>query len=62
MVAEKGVYPFTVPSATYANINASVYATDDNTFTLSSSSSTLIGTLAGIDPVTGQTWVKVLGS
>src|ERR1700744_3092044 len=60
MEALKGTFALTVPSATYANINANVYATDDGTLTLSSSSSTLIGTLAGIE--NGQTYVKLLGS
>ena|SRR6185437_15413563 len=60
MEALKGIYALTVPSATPANINANVYATDDGTLTLSSSSSTLVGTLAGIE--NGRTFVKLLGS
>jgi hypothetical protein len=58
--ALKGIYGLTVPSAVFANINASVYATDDGTLTLSSSSATLVGTLVGIE--NGQTYVKLLGS
>jgi len=35
MEALKGVYALTVPNAGFANIEQPVYATDDNTFTLS---------------------------
>ena len=59
MEALKGTYALTVPSATWANINANVYATDDGTFTLTVGSNTLVGTLAGIE--NGQTFVKLLG-
>ncbi len=53
----------TVPSATYANIGAPVYAagTDDNTLTLTQTGSLVqIGTLVGI--VNGQTFVSIIGS
>ena len=59
MEALKGTYALTVPSATYANVNANVYATDDGTLTLTASSNMLVGTLAGIE--SGQTYVKLLG-
>ena len=60
VIALKGTYAITVPSATHANINAIVYATDDNTATLTASTNLPIGTLAGIEG--GQTFVKLLGS
>ena len=60
MEALKGVFALTVPSATPANINASVYATDDATLTLTASTNMLVGTLAGIE--NGQTYVKLLGT
>ena len=37
MEALKGIFALTVPSATFANINQNVYATDDSTLTLSNS-------------------------
>jgi hypothetical protein len=58
--ALKGTYALTVPSAVEANINASVYATDDGTLTLTASTNMLVGTLAGIE--NGQTYVKLLGT
>ncbi|HQU16631.1 MAG TPA: hypothetical protein PLO69_11090 [Gammaproteobacteria bacterium] len=60
MEALKGTFGLTVPSATYANINAPVYATDDGTLTLTASTNMQVGTLAGIE--NGQTYVKLLGS
>jgi hypothetical protein len=56
-----GTWGIPVPGATWANLHANVYATDDNTLTLTAGSNLLIGTLAGIDPVAG-TFVKLLGS
>jgi hypothetical protein len=55
----KGIYALTVPAAVYANVNANVYATDDQTLTLTASTNMLVGTLAGIE--NGQTYVKLLG-
>jgi hypothetical protein len=59
MEALLGTFALTVPTATPANIHAAVYATDDNTFTLTGGSNMQIGTLAGIE--NGQTYVKLLG-
>ncbi len=56
----RGVYAITVPAATAANINATVYCTDDDTATLTVGSNLPIGTLVGIE--NGQTYVKLLGS
>ena len=56
----KGTFALTVPSATVSNIGAAVYATDDNTLTLTASTNLQVGTLAGIE--NGQTYVKLLGS
>ena len=50
----------TVPGATAANINAAVYASDDNTFTLTAGSNLQIGTIVGFDGA--QTIVKLLGT
>lgn len=58
--AMRGTYQITVPAATSANINAAVYATDDNTFTLTASTNLQVGTIAGFDGA--QTYVKLLGS
>ena len=58
--ALKGTYLITVPGAAAANVNAAVYATDDNTYTLTAGSNLQIGTLAGFDGA--QTFVKLLGS
>ena len=58
--ALKGTFALTVPTATPANINANVYATDDATLTLTASTNMLVGTLAGIE--NGQTYVKLLGT
>jgi len=56
---KKGIYPLAVPSATTANVNAAVYATDDNTLTLTNTGALLqVGTLAGIE--NGQTYVKLI--
>ncbi len=60
VTALKGIYAITVPAATHANINATVYATDDDTATLTASTNLPIGTLVGIEA--GQTYVKLLGS
>ena len=61
--ALRGCFALTVPGATAANIGEPVYATDDNTFTLSAPGSgfaVAIGTLSGID--NGQTYVLMAGS
>jgi hypothetical protein len=53
----------TVPAATFANINAPVYATDDATLSLAAPGSGFagkVGVLIGID--NGQTYVKVQGN
>lgn len=62
VVVERGRWQFQVPSATPSNIGASVYATDDNTTTLSSGSGAnlLMGTLDGIDK--GLYYVRVSGT
>ena len=55
-------FALTVPAATVANINAPVYATDDNTLTLAKPGSGfqgIVGYLAGID--NGQTYVQLQG-
>ena len=65
VTAMKGCWALTVPSATYSNIGAPVYATDDNTCQLTAPTSGFeqaIGTLAGIDQATGQTYVLMAGS
>lgn len=60
VVAHKGTWGLTVPSATTGSVLAAVYATDDGTLTLSSAGSPLqVGTLAGIE--SGQTYVSLLG-
>jgi hypothetical protein len=62
IVAGAGTYALTVPGATAANINAAVYATDDNTLTLTAPTSGFegkVGYLAGID--NGQTYVALSG-
>ena len=58
--ALKGAFVLTVPGATAANINAAVYASDDNTFTLTAGSNLQIGTIVGFDGA--QTIVKLLGT
>jgi hypothetical protein len=66
VIGLKGTWSLTVPGVTQANIgtylNVPVYATDDNTLTLSSNSGAnlQIGTVAGID--NGQTYVNIAGS
>ncbi len=63
VAALRGCYSLTVTGATASHINGSVYATDDNTFTLSAPGSgfeAAIGTLSGID--NGQTYVLMAGS
>ena len=57
--ALKGTWGIPVPSATAANINANVYATDDGTLTLTAGSNLLVGTLVGIEG--GLTYVSLLG-
>lgn len=60
IVAAFDTFALTVPGATAANINAPVYATDDNTLTLTAPGSgftAVIGYLVGID--NGQTYVKI---
>jgi hypothetical protein len=56
-------FALTVPSATFANINAPVYATDDGTLTLTAPTTGFtgkVGYLAGIE--NGQTYVRIQGS
>jgi hypothetical protein len=60
VVAMKGCWALTVPSATTANIGAAVYASDDNTLTLTAGSLHQVGILAGIEG--GQTYVQMIGS
>ena len=60
VVGQMDCYRLTVPSATVANIGAPVYATDDNTLTLTKPSAGfegVVGYLAGID--SGATWVEL---
>lgn len=59
VVARKGCWALTVTGATAANINAPVYATDDNTLTLTAGSNLLVGNLTGIE--NGQTYVTLIG-
>lgn len=63
IVAERGSFALAVGSAGVANINAEVYATDDNTFTLTAPTSGFtapIGKINGIE--NGQTWVLLEGA
>jgi hypothetical protein len=61
VVGQKGTFALVVPAATVSNINATVYATDDQTLTLTNSGSLLtVGTLAGIDAA--KTYVSIAGS
>lgn len=60
VVGRTGTYSLTVPSATFANIGAAVYASDDATLTLTQPSTGFtqpVGTLVGIE--NGQTWVQI---
>lgn len=60
VVGQMDCFKLAVPSATPANIGAPVYATDDNTLTLTKPSSGfegVIGYLAGIEA--GATWVTL---
>ncbi len=62
VIATFDTYALTVPSATPANINAPVYASDDNTLTLTLPTTGFtgkVGYLAGIEG--GQTYVKLEG-
>jgi hypothetical protein len=60
VVGLKGTFALTVPSATAANINATVYASDDSTLTLTAGTLLAAGTLVGIE--NGQTYVQMIGS
>jgi hypothetical protein len=63
VVASRESYALTVPSATYANIGAPVYAIDDGTLTLTQPTTGFtgpIGTLVGIE--NGQTYVLIEGA
>lgn len=63
VVARTGTFALTVPGATFANIGANVYATDDSTLTLTAPSSGFtqaVGMLVGIE--NGQTWVEMVRS
>lgn len=58
--ALKGTYQIDVTSATPANINAAVYASDDATLILTAGTLVVAGTLVGIEA--GKTYVKLIGS
>lgn len=61
VVGQKGTWQLVVPAATVSNINATVYASDDQTLTLTNSGSLLtVGTLAGIEA--SKTFVSIAGS
>lgn len=61
VIGQKGTWQLVVPAATVSNINATVYATDDQTLTLTNSGSLLtVGTLAGIEA--GKTFVSIAGT
>ena len=60
VVALKGCYGIAVPSASFANIGATVYAADDGTLTLTAGSLLAAGTIAGIEA--GLTFVNIAGS
>lgn len=55
---EKGVFPITLAGATVANIGAAVYASDDNTFTLTQSTNLQAGTIVAIDAE--GVWMRTL--
>lgn len=61
VVGEKGCFQIDVPSADHSNINATVYAVDDATTSLSSNSGANLpmGTLVGIEG--GKTFVQIIG-
>jgi hypothetical protein len=54
----RGTYQITVPGAVAASVNAAVYATDDNTFTLTVGSNLQVGNVAGFDGA--QTYVRLI--
>lgn len=61
VVGLKGVYGIAVPAASFSNIGATVYASDDGTLTLTQSGSLLTaGTISGIEA--GLTYVTLAGS
>ena len=63
VVAMRQCFALTVPSATFSNLDAPVYAVDDGTLSLTAPSSGfagVIGTLVGID--NGQTFVLIEGA
>ena len=64
IVPMKGTWGLVVPAATPSNIQQAVYATDDATCTLASTTGSLanlaLGTLAGLD--NGLTFVSIQGS
>ncbi len=63
IVGARECYALTVPAATFANIDAPVYAVDDGTLTLTQPSTGFtgaIGTLVGIE--NGQTYVLIEGA
>lgn len=61
MEALKGVFALTVPNATYAQIGEPVFATDDNTFTLSDAL-TAIFARGGSDTGNGTTGTITVGT
>ena len=60
VVAEPGTYALNVTGATPSVIHAPVYASDDNTFTMTAGSLLQIGVLAGIE--SGQDYVMTTGA
>ncbi len=63
IVAERGAFALAVIAATVSDLGKPVYATDDNTFTLTAPTAGFtasIGTLTGIE--NGQTWVLLEGA
>ena len=63
IVAERASFALAVGSATVSDLGKAVYATDDNTFTLTAPSTGFaetIGTLTGNE--NGQTWVLLEGA
>ncbi len=58
VVAMRGTFALAVTGGTASKITAAVYASDDNTFTVTNSGSLLaVGTLAGIEG--SQTYVQI---
>lgn len=60
VVAMKGTWAIPLSGATVSNTNAAVYASDDNTLTLTAGSLKQVGTLVGIEGA--ATYINILGS